>query len=83
MLHDYFSAGRIHQYHAVQLNETHNFLRRLLETPEQFMDHIRLLFAAIIMDVTYGIKVNSIDDQFILAAQSLFDAIATAGTPGS
>ncbi|KAF9008611.1 putative CyP450 monooxygenase [Hymenopellis radicata] len=83
LLHDYFSAARIHQYHAVQLNETRNFLRRLLDTPEQFMDHIRLLFAAIIMDVTYGIKVDSVNDPYILAAQSLFDAIATAGTPGA
>ena len=38
------------QYHSVEEHETHKFLQRLLETPEDLSNHIRKLVKSFIPD---------------------------------
>ena len=38
--HEYFHANEVHKYVPIQRREVHTFLRRLLVTPEDFLDHI-------------------------------------------
>lgn len=37
-----FGPGNVHIYDPVQENASHELLQRLLEEPEEFLDHIRL-----------------------------------------
>jgi cytochrome P450 len=41
VFHDHFNPGVISKYHPTLHRETRALLRRLLETPEDFMRHIR------------------------------------------
>ncbi|KAF9458366.1 cytochrome P450 [Collybia nuda] len=80
--HQHFHSGAVHKYHSIQLAEGHAFLRRLLMKPENFMHHIRHLFAAVIMNVTYGIKVSDTDDPYITTAEEALHGLSQAGVPG-
>ena len=37
---EHFHANEVHKYVPIQRREVHAFLRRLLVTPEDFLDHI-------------------------------------------
>ena len=37
---EYFHSNELHKYIPIQKRETHVFLRRLLVTPDEFVDHI-------------------------------------------
>jgi cytochrome P450 len=39
--HQHFNGQVVAKYHPHQLNEAHAFLRRLLDTPENFLHHVR------------------------------------------
>ena len=40
LLHEYFHANELYKYMPIQRREAHTVLRRLLVTPEDFLDHI-------------------------------------------
>ena len=42
MFHHHFHQGVVPKYHHVQLREARKLLSRLLASPEEFEDHIRL-----------------------------------------
>lgn len=39
--HQYFRPDAVATYQSVQLKSTHALLRRLVETPDKFRDHVR------------------------------------------
>ncbi|KAF9458364.1 cytochrome P450 [Collybia nuda] len=80
--HQHFHGGVVHKYYPVQLAEGHALLRRLLVTPENFMHHIRQAFGAMIMDITYGIKVSDSDDPYLTIAEEALHGMSQAGVPG-
>ena len=41
LFHEYFHANELYKYMPIQRREAHTVLRRLLVTPEDFLDHIR------------------------------------------
>lgn len=83
MFHQYFNEHASLEYRPCQEKHAHILLRRLLQTPDQFLDHIRLLFAASIMDVVYDIKVEDHDDVFVRTAEAAMHGVSVAGNPGT
>ena len=41
IIHQHFHIDAVHKYLPTQERETHALLRRLLTTPEHFLEHIR------------------------------------------
>ncbi|KAF9466021.1 cytochrome P450 [Collybia nuda] len=80
--HEHFRAGVSYKYQPTQLREARTFLRRLFRTPEKFGYHIRDSFSAMIMDVTYGIKISETDDPYISTAEEAVNGISQAAIPG-
>ncbi|KAF9466030.1 cytochrome P450 [Collybia nuda] len=80
--HEHFHANAVLKYQPIQQREARAFLRRLLVTPETFAHHIRFTFAAMIMDICYGIKVSETNDPYISIAEEALDGITQAGIPG-
>ena len=39
--HQYFNINAVSNYLPIQRREVHAFLRRLLDTPENFLHHVR------------------------------------------
>ncbi|PPQ69644.1 hypothetical protein CVT24_001217 [Panaeolus cyanescens] len=81
--HEHFHPGVVAKHQPVQLHETRAFLQRLLDTPDNFLHHVRHTFAATIMRVAYGITVKESEDPYILNAEQALYGLAEAGIPGS
>ncbi|KAJ8456436.1 hypothetical protein ONZ45_g18720 [Pleurotus djamor] len=82
LFNDHFNPITVLDYQPAQITHTHLFLRRLLEEPHDFIEHIRLFFAGSIMEVTYGIRVNSHSDSYVSVAEQCLAAISIASVPG-
>ncbi|KAE9397657.1 cytochrome P450 [Gymnopus androsaceus JB14] len=59
------------------------FLNGLLETPEEWMGHIRHMTGSIILRVAYGIHVQPNNDPDIHAAEKMISVLNIAGLPGA
>ncbi|EMD32760.1 hypothetical protein CERSUDRAFT_118484 [Gelatoporia subvermispora B] len=70
-------------YRPLQYRETYTFLSSITETPGDFMSHIRRFSASLIMDITYGHTVTSLDDQFLQIAERATTETVENGSPGS
>ena len=46
-LHKYLQLSAVSNYHAVQLEMAHRLLEKLLDSPKDFMHHIRRYFRSI------------------------------------
>lgn len=81
--HQHFHEGAVSKYMPIQKREVHAFLRRLLVTPDNFLHHIRHLFAATIMNISYGINVQESDDPYISLAEDAMHGMNQAAIPGA
>ncbi|KII84568.1 hypothetical protein PLICRDRAFT_117453 [Plicaturopsis crispa FD-325 SS-3] len=82
-LHREFHPQASLQYRPFQIEATHDFLRRLLESPDNFSTHITHMSGKAIMDITYAIKVEPYDDPRIRTASLAVEAVAEASCPGA
>ncbi|THU99416.1 cytochrome P450 [Dendrothele bispora CBS 962.96] len=83
IFHEFFSPSAIQKYSYVQYREVESFLSRLERTPEDFLHHIRHTLAAIIMDITYGIRIQDQNDPYISIAKEAVSFLNLAGIAGS
>ncbi|KAF5359346.1 hypothetical protein D9756_003621 [Leucocoprinus leucothites] len=83
IFHEHFQQNVVHKYNNIHVDATRAFLQRLLEAPEDFIQHTRHLFAATILKITYGIDIQEKDDPFVNAAEVINRSLAEAGNPGS
>ncbi|KAJ7498243.1 cytochrome P450 [Mycena galericulata] len=61
---------------------THGVLRKLLDTPDDFMDHLRQMAGEIIMSVAYGINVLPSNDPYAALAEKAMHELAIISVPG-
>ncbi|THU81062.1 cytochrome P450 [Dendrothele bispora CBS 962.96] len=66
-----------------ELKRTHILLRRILDSPDDFLDHIRYLVGSSILEVAYGLKPRSSGDPYIDTAEVALASLAIAATPGA
>ncbi|KAF8645500.1 hypothetical protein AX16_007785 [Volvariella volvacea WC 439] len=65
LLHSGLGPRVAMEYRPIQLHETAVLLRSLVETPNDFVSHLRRNAAAVIIKVAYGYQVESDDDPLI------------------
>ncbi|PPR01780.1 hypothetical protein CVT24_001803 [Panaeolus cyanescens] len=88
LFHDYFSPIIIERYDELQRKEVQGFLYRILQTPEEFQNHIPLTFAAISMKIVYGIDIhdgestNSVNSYVAVVREAFSEGLAVSGIPG-
>ncbi|KAJ7761119.1 cytochrome P450 [Mycena metata] len=81
--HEFFNPAVIPNYRDIQYREVEAFVRRLEESPDRFLHHIRHTLAAVIMDVAYGIRIRDTDDPYISVAEEAVSYLNRAGIAGS
>ncbi|KAF8823989.1 hypothetical protein HHX47_DHR9000463 [Lentinula edodes] len=69
---------RIHEKRALGV-----FLNSLLDTPEEWVSHIKQMIGAIIIGVAYGVQVQPKDDPNITAASKMYSVLNAASVPGA
>ncbi|KAF8592281.1 cytochrome P450 [Ramaria rubella] len=83
IFHQKFHPAAVAAYHPVQAKHARELLLQLLDTPEDYLRHIRQFSGAIIMEILYGIKVLPKDDPYIKVAEEAFAVGSAAANPGS
>ncbi|OSC99152.1 cytochrome P450 [Trametes coccinea BRFM310] len=63
------AVPRLH--HSVMAREVLALLHRLLEAPEDLVEHLKHLAGGIIMMVTYGHEVKSVTDKYVAIAEAV------------
>ncbi|KAJ7237342.1 cytochrome P450 [Mycena rebaudengoi] len=95
-LMDYGDEWRIHRrlfngafdvkaalkYRPHELIGTHVLLERMLQTPQDFMNHFRQMAGEIIKSVAYGIDVRPTDDPYVTLAHKAVHTFSIAAVPG-
>ncbi|KAI0299744.1 cytochrome P450 [Multifurca ochricompacta] len=71
------------KHYPVLERETHRFLQRLLESPDQLMKNLQIAANATILDVAYGYKVRDLDDPIVHITELANDQFARASIPGA
>ncbi|CAL1701259.1 unnamed protein product [Somion occarium] len=85
LFHQHFAPTVISKYHPIQIQQARGYIRRMLSNlnPTAPVDEIRLTFAAVILKVTYGMNVTSMNDEYIKWAQKALEGISEAKVPGA
>ncbi|KAH9937827.1 cytochrome P450 [Epithele typhae] len=81
-MHQYFNPNAVAQYAASQKLEAHRFARRLIDTPEDFLHHIRHYFGSSVMRVTYGIEVDEDETDYLTMAENVVAIFSSVFKPG-
>ncbi|KAJ8581708.1 cytochrome P450 [Rhizopogon salebrosus TDB-379] len=81
MLHAGLRKEVSHKYQPMQLQKVHRFLENLIASPAQFPVHTRTLTAAIVMAVTYGYDVASVEDRFVTKVEGFLHLFLQGFTP--
>ncbi|KAF8868343.1 cytochrome P450 [Infundibulicybe gibba] len=83
MFHAQYNKSVVKKYQPIQEREASRFLARLLDSPQDLVSHIRGAFTSTIMNISYGIKVETNDDWFVSNAKTVLEGMAAAGVHGS
>ncbi|KAF9459105.1 cytochrome P450 [Collybia nuda] len=83
LMHQSFHPTASTRFHPHELRATHGLLRSLLDTPNDFMNHIRQLAGETIISVAYGLDVLPKDDPYITTAEKGVHPLVVAAVPGS
>ncbi|KAG6873902.1 hypothetical protein C0995_009681 [Termitomyces sp. Mi166 len=77
------SHASIKQFTYIEELETHRFLRRVLENPNDLAKHVQHTAGAIIIRITHGYEVKRINDPFVELADKAMEQFSLAMAPGS
>ncbi|KAJ3818173.1 cytochrome P450 [Lentinula raphanica] len=71
----------LHQPH--EKKATVVFLNNLLDTPDDWLAHMKHMAGALIFQIAYGIHIKHKDDPNIVAAEKMMAVLSAAGIPGA
>ncbi|KAJ7595208.1 putative CyP450 monooxygenase [Mycena floridula] len=79
---NYFRQREIPKFHQTLTREVHMTLYRLLQAPELFLEHCRLLFGAVILDIVYGLGHTGHQDPIFVNGERVMQTLGEVTVPG-
>ncbi|KAF8815155.1 cytochrome P450 [Phlegmacium glaucopus] len=83
LMHQEFNSKASLRFYPYQIEATRKLLRRLLDDPDDFFGNVRLYSGDIILSTTYGFKIDSKSDPYILLAEAAVEPALKALNPGA
>ncbi|KAH9941402.1 cytochrome P450 [Amylocystis lapponica] len=83
VFHQHFNASASRRHQPKSAEGARELLRRLLESPDEFMEHLRHMAGSVIVDIVYGIRVKGPDDPYIVEAERAMYAMAMTANAGA
>ncbi|KAI0746370.1 cytochrome P450 [Daedaleopsis nitida] len=83
LAHTALSPTAIKRYHIVQEDLAAILCKQILELPDDFFTHVRLTASRLILAITYGISVETADNEYISHAEATMHMISEATVPGA
>ncbi|PIL22692.1 cytochrome P450 [Ganoderma sinense ZZ0214-1] len=81
-LWQHFHPGAIVKYRPAQESFAPLFLKKLLDKPEGYMDHIRFVFSATLLKIVYGIDIDDDDLEIVRNIREAVEGISECFVPG-
>ncbi|KAH8093138.1 cytochrome P450 monooxygenase [Cristinia sonorae] len=79
--HDAFLAqGVLASYHPLISREIHNMLKSLVIKPDAYATHFFRYAAATVIEISYGHRVTSDNDEYVAISENAMHAAATTGS---
>lgn len=69
-------------YWPIQEQSVHKFLGRLLKTPQDFREHIKMTSSSIILKIAYGYQLQDINDPFLPLVEKATESFGRSITGG-
>ncbi|KAL1938290.1 hypothetical protein VTO73DRAFT_11741 [Trametes versicolor] len=70
-------------YHDIQRREVRRLLLKFSRRPEDFKEHVHLYLAGVLLEITFGRSVETVDDELVYLAERAMSGVNYAGRPGS
>ncbi|KZP22537.1 cytochrome P450 [Athelia psychrophila] len=91
IMHQECKPLAVHNFHPGQIKATRQLLRRLLDSPDLWLEHLkqqvpftaRIQTAGATLDTVYGIDIAPKNDPYIDVIESALDGVVTAAMPGA
>jgi len=83
LFHRHFQPSAVPQFRPKKIKAAHGFLRKLIDSPERFHEHMQLMAGSTILDIAYGLDIRTSDDPYLKRAEECLGIIDKAGNPGS
>ncbi|KAH9976325.1 cytochrome P450 [Lactifluus volemus] len=80
--HRHLSSTEIKRYHPLEQHVMHCLLQDLLESPENFSQHLRHMAGKIILGIAYGIDVLPKNDPYVATAEKMLHSLSLATQSG-
>ncbi|KAH9937862.1 CyP450 monooxygenase [Epithele typhae] len=81
-MHQHFNLNAVERYAGWQEVEAHRLVRRLIDSPEHFVSHIRHFFGSMVLRVTHGLEVDEEEEDFLKVADEALEVFAVVLEPG-
>ncbi|KAL1661014.1 cytochrome P450 [Schizophyllum commune] len=76
------TQSAVHKFDKIEETEIGKFLKNLLDTPDDFAEHVRHMTGSIILRMSYGYYALPREDPFIKLANEATEQFALATSPG-
>ncbi|KZP22542.1 cytochrome P450 [Athelia psychrophila] len=83
VMHQEFKPLAVHNFHPGQIKAVRQLLRRLLDSPDLWLEHLKQQIAGATLDTIYGIDMAPKNDPYIDVLESAIDGVTTAAKPGA
>ncbi|KAF9061659.1 cytochrome P450 [Rhodocollybia butyracea] len=81
--HQYFQPRQVPEFYPVQRDSATSFLTKLLDDPEDFIDHVRHHAGSIILKVVYGYQMQIKNDHYVNLADQAVRGLSESIAHGS
>ncbi|KAI0080132.1 cytochrome P450 [Panus rudis PR-1116 ss-1] len=81
VFHQYFGPLVLPEYEAIQTEVTQTFLKRLLDSPQEFLQHTRYITTSAIMKIIYGVDADE-NHEYVTTAEESVEKLSLAAEPG-
>ncbi|KAF8902856.1 cytochrome P450 [Mucidula mucida] len=82
LFHESFNQHAVDAYYPVQIAATNLFLKNLMDSPQDHMNHVQQLSGSIILRIVYGYDVTVKHDDYLALAEEAMRQIIETSTPG-
>ncbi|KZP17553.1 cytochrome P450 [Athelia psychrophila] len=82
-MHQEFKPPVVENYHSGQIKATRQLLRRLVDSPGLWSEHLNHHIGGFTLETVYGINVASENDPYIGVIEKAINGLITAAVPGA
>ncbi|KAI0295337.1 CyP450 monooxygenase [Multifurca ochricompacta] len=78
--HTHFDATTSKEYRPLEMQAVQRLLRNLLESPDNFSQHLKHMTGQVILSIAYGINVRPEGDPYVAVAETVLEAVSVVSS---